>query len=136
MQLEGRVWKDGKFWLAEIPALDYVTQGHTKNEALSMAKNIVRTGVDKTGFKVSLKELEGNTFFIETNDPVALLAHMLKRLRQKNGLSVREASKRLGSSSPNAFGVYEQGRVAPTIGKLEELLKALHRQTTLTLKVA
>ncbi len=29
MRFSGKVYKDGKFWLAEIPILDVMTQGHT-----------------------------------------------------------------------------------------------------------
>jgi hypothetical protein len=34
MRLSGRIWKDGKFWLAEVPMLDAMTQGHSEREAL------------------------------------------------------------------------------------------------------
>jgi predicted RNase H-like HicB family nuclease len=135
MRLEGRVRKDGKWWLAEIPALDYVTQGKSKKEAFEMAKDIVETGVDKKGFKVEVIPGEADTFTLIPNDTDPLLAHMLRRMRQKEGLSVREASKRLGSSSPNAYGIYEQGKASPTIGKLEKLLRAVAGSRTLVLKL-
>ena len=136
MQLEGKVWKDGKFWLAEIPALDYLTQGRTKREALRMAADIVKTGVDQRGFKVAVSIVSPDTFTLRTNDPAALIAHLLRRIRQKNGLTVREASRRLGSSSPNAFGAYEQGHTKPTLDKLEQLVRAISPHHRLTLKFA
>ncbi len=136
MMVEGRIWKDEKFWLAEIPLLDYLTQGRTKKEAFEMAKDIVVTGIDKKGFEVSLIKGKENTFFLTSNDTNALLAHMLKRQRQKHGLTVREVSARLQSLSPNAFGVYEQGKSAPTINKLEELFHAIDPNASLVLKIA
>ena len=36
MELEGKVWKEGKLWLAEIPSLDLMTQGKSRNNALEM----------------------------------------------------------------------------------------------------
>jgi len=30
MRFSGKIYKDGKFWLAEIPILDLMTQGRTK----------------------------------------------------------------------------------------------------------
>jgi hypothetical protein len=33
MELQGHVWKEGKFWLIEVPALDVMTQGKTKEDA-------------------------------------------------------------------------------------------------------
>jgi hypothetical protein len=136
MELEGRILKSGKFWLAEIPGLDYLTQGHSEKEALEMARDIVETGIDKKGVSIKISTLAKGAFVVTASDSKAMIAHMLKRLRQKHGLTVREVSKRMGSSSPNAFGSYEQGRVAPTLEKLEELLHAIDPTHSLVLKIA
>ena len=136
MMIEGRVWKDEKFWLAEIPLLDYLTQGKTRKEAFEMAKDIVQTGVDKKGFRATIIKGNDNTFCVTANDTPALLAHMLRRQRQKHGLSVRDVSLRLHSESPNAFSVYERGKSIPTINKLEELFHAIDPTASLILKIA
>ena len=136
MMIEGRVWKDEKFWLAEIPFLDYLTQGKTRKEAFEMAKDIVETGVDQKGFEVTIVKGKDNSFCLTSNDTNALLAHMLRRQRQKHGLSVRDVSSRLHSASPNAFSVYERGKSAPTFHKLEELFHAIDPKASLILKIA
>ena|SRR5580704_5665600 len=136
MMIEGRVWKEDKYWLAEIPLLDYLTQGRTRKEAFDMAKDIVLTGVDKEGFEISLVKGKNNSFCLISNDTNALLAHMLKRQRQKHGLTVRDVSLRLDSTSPNAFSVYERGKSAPTINKLEELFHAIDPKVSLVLKIS
>ena len=136
MVLEGRIYKSGKFWRVEIPGLDYMTQGHSQKEALEMAADIVKTGVDRKGFKVTATLMSPKTFSIVCNDSKALIAHMLKRLRQKHGLTVREVSKRLGSTSPNAFGLYEQGKSTPTLEKLVELIHAINPSHSMILKIA
>ena len=41
MRFQGKVYKDGKFWLAEIPMLDAMTQGYTKKEACVMVKDLI-----------------------------------------------------------------------------------------------
>jgi predicted RNase H-like HicB family nuclease len=43
MRFHGRVYKDGKFWLAEVPILDAMTQGHTRKEALAIVKDLLET---------------------------------------------------------------------------------------------
>ncbi len=43
MRFEGRIKKDGRFWLVEIAAFDAFTQGRTKREALAMAKDLIET---------------------------------------------------------------------------------------------
>jgi hypothetical protein len=136
MMIEGRVWKEGKLWLAEIPLLDYLTQGRTKKEAFAMAKDIVVTGIDKENFEVELIHGEHNTFRLISNDTNALLAHILRRQRQKHGLTVRDVSLRLQSTSPNAFSVYERGKSVPTLSKLEELFHAIDPHASLVLKTA
>ena len=45
MRFEGTVDKDGKLWLVEIPALDALTQGRTRQEALAMAKQDAATQI-------------------------------------------------------------------------------------------
>ena len=54
MRFSGRVYKDEGFWLAEIPILDAMTQGHTKNEAFEMAVDMVESMVSKKDFQVEL----------------------------------------------------------------------------------
>jgi predicted RNase H-like HicB family nuclease len=54
MRYQGRVYKDGTFWLAEIPVLDLMTQGKTRKEAYAMAVDMVETMVDRPGFQVTL----------------------------------------------------------------------------------
>ena len=46
MRFEGRVDRDGRFWLAEISAFDALTQGRTKREALAMAEDLIETMAD------------------------------------------------------------------------------------------
>ena len=49
MRLHGRVYKDGKFWLAEVPLLDAMTQGHTRKEALAMVADLLETLANRPG---------------------------------------------------------------------------------------
>ena len=41
MRFYGKVYKDGKFWLAEMPLLDTMTQGHTRKEAYADVYQII-----------------------------------------------------------------------------------------------
>lgn len=46
MKISGTVTKDGKFWLVEMPSIDATTQGKTRQDALYMAKDLVRMMLD------------------------------------------------------------------------------------------
>ncbi len=54
MRFSGKIYKDGKFWLAEIPILDLMTQGRTKKEACEMVADMLETMVNKEGFKIDV----------------------------------------------------------------------------------
>lgn len=125
MRFEGRIGKDGKFWLAEIPAFDALTQGRTKREALAMAKDLIETMAAATRFRVTVYPGPRGAFELGANRLDILLALMLRRQRERQGLTLAEAAERLGQRSRNAYARYEQGRTMPTIEKLEQLLEAI-----------
>lgn len=131
MELEGKVYKDGKFWLVEIPGLDAMTQGRTRREAVFMAKDLVFEMVKSyfnseigTDFKVTLIDYKKDLIGITANDIKLLLALSLKRQREKSGSTLKEAAQRLGSKSPNAYAQYEKGETSISIEKFEHLLIA------------
>lgn len=71
-----------------------------------------------------------------SNEDAKLIALMLRRLRARDGLSVRDVSARLGAKSPNAYAQYETRRVAPRIDTLTRLLAALNSSFETVLRVA
>lgn len=125
MRFPGRIKKDGKFWLVEIPAFDAFTQGRTKREALAMAEDLVETMAGVSGFRAAAYPSGGETFEIGANRIGVLLALLLRRQRERQGLSLAQAAAKLGQRSKNAYARYEQGKSMPTVEKLEQLLKAI-----------
>ena len=125
MRFPGRVWKDGKFWLAEIPAFDALTQGRTKREALAMAGDLIETMAGVRGFRATVHPTGGGAFEIGANQVGVLVALLLRRQRESRGLTLAEVAARLGQRSKNAYARYEQGRAMPTVEKLDELLGAI-----------
>ena len=136
LSFEGRIYKDGKFWLVEIPGLNLMTQGRNKAEAYRMAKSVVVDSVGKVGLKLTLTKQAKECFLVTSEDSDVLIPLLLKKQRQKANLTVAEAAERLGSKSPNAYGVYEYGRARPTVKKLQQLLAAVDPGHRLILKCA
>jgi hypothetical protein len=131
MELEGKVYKDGKFWLVEISSLDAMTQGRTRKEALFMAKDLVLELMNsyfeseiQTDFDVTVFSYQKDVIGITANDTKLLLALSLRRQREISGSTIQEVAKRLGSNSPNAYAQYEKGSTNITIEKFEHLLIA------------
>ena len=124
MRFEGRLTRDGRWWLAEVPLIDAMTQGRTRKEALAMIADWLETMVDRKGFEAQVYPLSSTTFEIAGSDTAAMTALLLRRRREASGTSLRDMATRLGSSSRNAYARYERGDAVPTIEKLDALLKA------------
>ena len=124
MRFEGKLLRDGRFWLAEIPLLDAMTQGRTRKEALAMIGDWLETMVDRSGFHAEVHPRGRNEFEVSGSDAGAMTALLLRRRRESSGASLRDVATRLGASSRNAYARYERGDAVPTMDKLDELLKA------------
>ena len=125
MRFAGGVFKVGKLWAIEIPILDIATQGRTKKEAYEMIADAVESLVNKKGFEARVFGKKGSAFEIGASDQGALSALLLRRLRQKAGLSLQEVAARLGSKSTNSYARYEQGRSVPSVDTFAKLFSAV-----------
>ena len=136
MRFEGRIWKDGKHWLVEVPELGAMTQGRSRDEAYEMIKDLVETMANKPGFEASVHPCSEDRFEIGANDLKTLVALLLRRQREKRGISLAEAARLLEQKSRNAYARYEQGLAVPTVEKLEKLLKAIAPDEELVWRLA
>jgi hypothetical protein len=136
LRFEGRIFEDDGFWLAEIPILDAMTQGHTREEAYSMAVDLIETMVDRKGFRVHLFRGEGDSFEIGSSDISDLITLILRQRRVASGLSLAATSSRLEQRSRNAYARYEQGKATPTLTQLARLLEAVDPDHDLVLSLS
>jgi len=125
MRFQGKAYKDGRFWLAEVPIFAALTQGRTRKEALAMIADWFETLVNRPSFSLTVHEGKQGDFEISTSDTKAMVCLLLQRQRQLSGLSLAAAAKRLGAKSRNAYARYEQGNSVPTVEKLDKLLQAV-----------
>lgn len=124
MRFPGKLRRDGKLWLAEVPVFSAMTQGRTRSDALAMIADWFATMVDRPRFGVRVLNVHGSRFEIAA-DTRPMISLLLRRQRHESGLSLAEVAVRLGARSRNAYARYEQGVTAPTVEKLSELLKAI-----------
>jgi len=125
MRFQGKLSKEGKFWLAEVPVFDAMTQGCTRKEALDMIADWFVTMADRKGFSVDIHAVGSAAFEASSSDARTMISLLLQRQRQKSGLSLAQAAQRLGAKSRNAYARYERGVSVPTVEKLDELLRAV-----------
>jgi len=124
--------KTSRFWLAEIPSLELVTQGYTHKDACEMLKDAVETIADGK-FEVSVYDGVGETVYVGSDRPSAFTAFFLKSFRTSKKLTVRQVAERMGSRSPNAYAQYESGKVQPSAEKLIRILKAMEPEGSMIL---
>ena len=108
MRFHGSVYRDGRFWLAEIPILDTMTQAHTRNEALAMVEDLLVTLANRPGFTVDVHAGKNDQFEISSPDTRTMTSLLLRRQRERSGLSLAELADRLGAKSRNTYARYER----------------------------
>ena len=123
-------------WGVDMPEIGIFTQGRTKKEACQMAKEAIELVVNLEGFKVTIEPAQNNNFFVVPNNTGPIFAMILRQKRIEHGLSMRDVASRLGQSSPNSYGRYENGKNIPTIEKFDELLAAIDPGLSSILRVA
>lgn len=131
MELEGKVWKSKNHWLIEVPSLNVMTQGESKEEALEMVEDAImeylryyfKSEIEE-GLTVTVKDYKKGVIGIIASNNKLLLALSLRRQREKSGSTIREVSERMGSSSPNAYAQYERGKTRISLDQYEKLLHA------------
>jgi len=125
MRFSGSIYKDGKFWLAEIPILDLMTQGKTKKETYEMVADMLESLVNKDDFKVKIYKGKKDTFEVGSSGSKHMVSFLLQRKRELSGLSLAQVASKLGMKSRNTYARYEQGSSVPSVEKLNELLNAV-----------
>lgn len=125
MRFAGRVFKVGKQWAVEIPLLGVVSQGKTKKKALEMIADAVEALANRSEFRLDVFPGTGEYFEVGSNDQATLTALLLRRARQRSGLTLAQVAQRLGATSVNTYARYEQGRSTPTVQKLSQLFEAV-----------
>lgn len=130
MEFEGKVKKSKKYWLVEVSSLNIMTQGRTRKEALFMIEDAIMEYMkyyfksEIQGFELRINDYKKSVIGISANNDKLLLALSLRKQREKSGSTVREASERLGSKSPNSYAQYEKGKTRISLDQYEKLLQA------------
>lgn len=139
MELEGKIWKEGKFWIVEVPCLNVSSQGKTRKEALFMIQDAVfelmKSYFGDVEFEITVHDFKGTSFGLTSDDNKLLLSFLLIRQREESGLSIRDVAMRLESKNPNSYAQYEKGTVNFSIDKYEQLIHAVNPKRTTVLRV-
>ena len=98
MRFSGTIYKDGKFWIAEMPILDLMTQGRTKKEAYEMVADMLVSLINKDDFKVKAYKGKKDTFEVGSPEPKQMVSLLLQRKREISGLSIARIISSVGQT--------------------------------------
>jgi transcriptional regulator with XRE-family HTH domain len=124
MRLSGKLKKEGKFWAVESSDLQAYTQGTSKQNALEMMVDWIRSMLDQPDFKVDIAAY-GNKFAMSFDDPKPILGLLFAQTRAATGLTLQQMVTRIGKGSPPNISQYETGKHDPSFTKAQELVNAM-----------
>jgi hypothetical protein len=83
----GRIKKHDLWWSAEVSSIGAFTQGRSCRGAMAMLKDLVETMIDRPGFRTKVTNVGVSAsgvvnVIVESNDPAALEARMLRYQRE------------------------------------------------------
>jgi len=131
--LVGTVTKqEGIWWSAHCDIAGIFTQGKSKADAMRALADAFEDVVNRDGFKVTVTALDGDELRVEASDPARLLGVVLRYQREAHHLSLADVAKRIGASSRNAYARYEHGTSMPKLDTVQEILKAVAPELSLT----
>jgi predicted RNase H-like HicB family nuclease len=122
--------KGKTYFLAEIAELMVVTDGETREEAVTMAQDAVGLLLeDHTDERISAKDvsvyLEGNCFDISCKDTKALISLLIKQIRGKSEMTLKNVTEKMGQTYVNSVKQYETGNVEASFSKFQDLIFAM-----------
>ena len=137
MIFEAKIWKDKKFWIAEVQSLYAVTQGRSKEDAKEMLKDWILCSLDNPkDLQIKIHEPVKSQFLVETiGNQAQIIALIFKQQRAQSGMSVRELAKKLEFKSANAYAQYERGKTEPSLSQIERILKAIDPSKKIQFKI-
>ena len=135
MKLQGRYFKDGKLWISEIPFISLMDQGRSKTESLKMIKSSVEELMVDSGLKCQIEDLGKGEFVLSSENVKLLTCFVLRRLREAQGLSIRDVSAKLKHKSHTEYARHESGATAMTLETFNRYIEVL-TDKELVIKIA
>ena len=135
MKIRGSYFRDGKHWVVDLPAIDATTQAPAKSKIEEMVRDLLSSLANRP-IELSAALFGNGKIEVDVIDEVALFPLILRRQREKSGMSQKDAANLLGYASVNAYSAYEQGERQPSLEKAEKLLKAVSKESRIRIDVA
>lgn len=125
IDLEAR--DDTETWCASVLPLGVTGYGVTRQAACTeLAASLEELAAEvvpsRSPFEVSVVDDGEHTLLVSASDTTRLIALLLRDQRTSYGMSLADVAEEAGARSRNAYAQYEQGKVMPTLSKLQDML--------------
>lgn len=125
MKVIGHYYKAKKFWITEIPMIQLMDQGRTKKEGLIMIQDAIQILINDKSFNCDVTDLGDGKFAISTQQVKPFTAFIVRRLREAQGLTIRETGALLGMKSHTEYARHESGKVAMNMETFNRYVQVL-----------
>ena len=127
ISIDVKLTKDEGLWLSECESLDLMTQGHSRDEAITMMISMISDFCGDGSKLQETKIIDNGSNIVEVCfvDIRAVLPYFLKLFREQEKLTQAQVAESLGVSSVTNYARYEQGNTHPTVDALSKLLDVM-----------
>ncbi|MBI3925875.1 MAG: helix-turn-helix transcriptional regulator [Armatimonadetes bacterium] len=134
MKFPVKIYKEGKWWMAEVPDIEAVTQGHTHKEARSMALDLLLIHLQERWHRQDIEPspiADGEWIEVPLRTETAL---RIRRERKRAGLSIKEAAEKIGVSH-GTYARWEHSQACnATLSTLERVAEAFGKSVELSFR--
>ena len=124
MRFEGTITHEGRFWLAEIPLLDALTQGRTRKEALEMVPDWLETMINRPGFTAEVHPRGKAEFEVSGSDAAAMTALDIKDASAFDEGTLRTAVLAAIAANTKAVAEFKAGKTAAANSLIGNVMKS------------
>ncbi|NRA68533.1 MAG: helix-turn-helix transcriptional regulator [Pseudobacteriovorax sp.] len=121
--IKAKITKEGDLWLISIPAIDAVTQAHTRDELFPMLEDYIKEASEIEGIEFDYRDNGAHDVDVFLSPEKKIIPWLLGEFRENADVTLEEAAKRLNVKGKNAYKRYQDGESVPSISKFSELLE-------------
>jgi hypothetical protein len=134
--LGGRLFESEGRHFAELPVIDFIVSGKSREEVLTSVYDQLKNLVKDDSFEFEIRTYGENEryIFITSERCGPLLGLILRHYRKKHNLSAKDLADRLGYASVSALAPYESGKVEASLSQALKLFKAINPNGRVTLR--
>jgi len=125
-------------WVSSFPIIGIQERGESRDVAIQSLLRAIETQLSCVDERREIQGLKwqesGKSTGIQSKDLVLFVSLILRFLRVRSALSIRDVAKAMDNRTPRSYAQYEDGSRLPKMETLEKLFNVFSPGTTLILR--